>query len=283
MKKHEILSPQSRAALFDPPIDPAAIIRHYTFSCDDMALIRQRRRDANRLGFAAHLAYLRFPGRVLGAEEVLPPDVLAFIASQIGSEPKAFAGYAQRDETRWEHLGELQNYLGVRPFQRQDYRATAKAALDEAIGSDRGDAIVAAQIGHLRGHGILLPAATILERIGLAARARARKQAHKNLVEGLEHETIAGLEASDRGRKRPRPNTARVGARMAGSANPEEPCRGCRTPSSHPESRRRRRSGTTDSSRALRGNRSGNRHSERSTSLAVRCAAPIGHSGRFRS
>lgn len=195
MKKHEILSPQSRAALFDPPIDPAAIIRHYTFSCDDMALIRRRRRDANRLGFAAHLAYLRFPGRVLGAEEVLPPDVLAFIASQIGSEPKAFAGYARRDETRWEHLGELQTYLGVRPFQRQDYRATAKAALDEAIGSDRGDAIVAAQIGHLRGHGVLLPAATILERIGLAARARARKRAHKNLVEGLEHKTIAGLEA----------------------------------------------------------------------------------------
>ncbi len=68
-------------------------------------------------------------------------------------------------------------------------------ALDEAIGSDRGEEIVAAQIGHLRRHGILLPAATILERIGLAARARARKQAHKNLVEGLEHKTIAGLEA----------------------------------------------------------------------------------------
>jgi hypothetical protein len=88
----------------------------------------------------------------------------------------------------------LQNYLGVRPFQRHDYRATAKVALDEAIGSDRGEAIVAAQIGHLRRHGILLPA-TILERIGLAARARARKQAHKNLVEGLEHKTIAALEA----------------------------------------------------------------------------------------
>ena len=27
MKKHEILSPQSRAALFDPPTDPAAIVR----------------------------------------------------------------------------------------------------------------------------------------------------------------------------------------------------------------------------------------------------------------
>ena len=34
-----------------------------------------------------------------------------------------------------------------------------------------------------------------MEKIGLAARARARKRAHKNLIEGLEHETIAGLEA----------------------------------------------------------------------------------------
>ncbi|HEY5812818.1 MAG TPA: hypothetical protein VIT23_09215, partial [Terrimicrobiaceae bacterium] len=27
------------------------------------------RRNANRLGFAMHLAYLRFPGRVLGSKE----------------------------------------------------------------------------------------------------------------------------------------------------------------------------------------------------------------------
>ncbi len=67
MEKHEILSPQSRAALFDPPTDPAAIVRHYTFSSQDLALIRQRRRAPNRLGFAAHLALLKFPGRVLGA------------------------------------------------------------------------------------------------------------------------------------------------------------------------------------------------------------------------
>jgi hypothetical protein len=52
MKKHEILSPQSRAALFDPPTDPTAIVRRYTFSPEDSALIRQRRRAANRIGFA---------------------------------------------------------------------------------------------------------------------------------------------------------------------------------------------------------------------------------------
>jgi hypothetical protein len=32
MKKHEILSSQARAALFDPPTDSAAIVRNYTFS-----------------------------------------------------------------------------------------------------------------------------------------------------------------------------------------------------------------------------------------------------------
>jgi len=34
-----------------------------------------------------------------------------------------------------------------------------------------------------------------LERISLTARARARKRAHKSLVDGLEHETVVGLEA----------------------------------------------------------------------------------------
>jgi hypothetical protein len=40
-------------------------VRHYTFSIEDVTLIRQRRRNANRLGFAVHLAYLRFHGRVV--------------------------------------------------------------------------------------------------------------------------------------------------------------------------------------------------------------------------
>src|SRR5271155_804407 len=156
MKKHEILSPQSRAALFDPPTDPVAIVRHYTFSPEEIVLIRQRRRDANRLGFAVHFAYLKFPGRVLGGGEIAPPDIVAFIANQLEIEFGAFGAYAQRTETRREHLGELQDYLGVRPFRREDYRAVAEVALEEATGTDRGDAIVAVMVNHLRKRSILL-------------------------------------------------------------------------------------------------------------------------------
>ncbi len=80
MTPRHLLSPQARAALFDPPMEVRAIVRHYTFSIEDVSLIRQRRRNANRLGFAVHLAYLRFPGRVLGPNEIPPAHLLAFAA-----------------------------------------------------------------------------------------------------------------------------------------------------------------------------------------------------------
>jgi len=67
--------------MFDPPAEPAAIVWHYTFSPEDLTLIRERRRAANRLGFAVHFAYLRFPGRAIGVDEAPPPDMLAFIAA----------------------------------------------------------------------------------------------------------------------------------------------------------------------------------------------------------
>ena len=111
MPPRYILSPQSRAALFDPPTDAAAIVRHYTFSAEDMALIRERRRRAaNRLGFAVNLAYLRFPGRVIGVDEI--PTPTCWLSSRRSWERRQeFEDYAQRQETRREHLGEIQAYL----------------------------------------------------------------------------------------------------------------------------------------------------------------------------
>ena len=121
--------------------------------------------------------------------------MLAFIAKQIACEPSDLGVYAQRGETRREHLGELQAYLDVRSFRRDDKRPLALIAIEQATGSDRGDIIVSAMIEYLRERRVLLPAAVTLEKIALAGRALARKRAYRTLIEGLPPQTIAGLEA----------------------------------------------------------------------------------------
>jgi hypothetical protein len=195
MKKHEILSPQSRTALFDPPTDPAAIVRHYTFSPEDLALIRERRRTANRLGFAVQLAYFRHPGRIMRVDEEPPENMLTFIAGQVGARAEDLRAYAGRAQTRREHIVDLQAGLKVRLARRADARLLFSVALNEAVGTDRGDTIVSAMIEHLRVSRVLLPSPLELERLALTARALARKRAYKNLVEDLPPETVAGLEA----------------------------------------------------------------------------------------
>jgi hypothetical protein len=53
-----IVSPAQRAALFDPPSDPAAIERLYTLGPGDLVEVFRRRRSGNRIGYAVLLGYL---------------------------------------------------------------------------------------------------------------------------------------------------------------------------------------------------------------------------------
>jgi TnpA family transposase len=47
------------------PIEKSEPIRFYTFSEQDMSVMKQSRGDANRLGFAVTLCTLRYPGQAL--------------------------------------------------------------------------------------------------------------------------------------------------------------------------------------------------------------------------
>ena len=65
MPHHELLTESQRLSLQAPASDERGMVRHYTLSSEDLALINRRRGDPNRLGFALMLCYLRFPGRIL--------------------------------------------------------------------------------------------------------------------------------------------------------------------------------------------------------------------------
>lgn len=70
MPRRSILSTNDRASLSALPDTKDEFIRRYTFSESDLSLIRQRRGDANRLGFAVQLCLLRYPGHGLSVDAV---------------------------------------------------------------------------------------------------------------------------------------------------------------------------------------------------------------------
>ena len=106
MPRRSILSATERDGLLSLPESQEELIRYYTFSEPDLSLIKQRRGDANRLGFAVQLSLLRYPGYALANEMVVAGQVIQWIARQIRADANAWPKYAERDETRREHFQE---------------------------------------------------------------------------------------------------------------------------------------------------------------------------------
>ena len=110
MPTREVLSPSQRDAFLSLPQDipQIQIERYYSFTAEEISLIRQKRRAHNRLGFALQWAYLRYPGRPWEMAEIPPDAVLGHIAGQIGVSSTELANYAQdRDNTRLAHLKQI--------------------------------------------------------------------------------------------------------------------------------------------------------------------------------
>lgn len=145
MAKRKLLKDQDRRKLFDIPVDEDSFIRHYSLSLADRLEIELRRRNHNRLGFAIQLCLMRYPGRVLGAEETPPRAMLKYVADQIGADPK-FALYARREETRRDHMARLMVYLNTRSATLQDRRDALLAAIQAATMSDDGAAIASSTV-----------------------------------------------------------------------------------------------------------------------------------------
>lgn len=96
MAHRAILTERQRSALFDLPTDEAAMLRHYILADDDLEHIKERRRPQNKFGFALQLCALRYPGRLLTSDEVIPVKVIRFIGAQLGLMGDEILPYAAR-------------------------------------------------------------------------------------------------------------------------------------------------------------------------------------------
>lgn len=185
MPRRSILSAAERDSLLALPDNPDDLIRRYTFSDSDLAIIHQHRGAANRLGFAVQLCYLRYPGVILGAKEAPFPPLLRLVATQIKVPLERWSQYGQREETRREHLVELQTVFGIQPFTLRHYRPAVHGLRALAWQTDKGLVLAGALIDNLRRQSILLPTLPVIERLCAEAITQANRRIYRTLTASL--------------------------------------------------------------------------------------------------
>jgi TnpA family transposase len=194
MARRALLTPLERAQILGLPEDPDGIAALCRIDETDMSLIRQRRGDGNRLGFAVHLCLLRGLGIALGADTALPAAFIAQLASNLGVRQAAWGEYGTREETRQEHARDARAYLGLTAFGMGDFRNVVQEIESVARQTDRGRVLVETAIASLRRNAVALPAIEVIEKACAEGLTRATRHVHGTLNGPLDDEHRARLD-----------------------------------------------------------------------------------------
>ena len=82
-------------------------------------MLRTRRGDHNRLGFALQLGTVRFLGTFLDSPTEVPDDVAAHVARQLAITDLTCLRRYGAGETHWDHVNEIKAAYGYRDFSDQ--------------------------------------------------------------------------------------------------------------------------------------------------------------------
>ena len=186
MPRRSILSSTERNNLLALPEAKDELIRHYSLSESDLAIIGQHRGLENRLGFAVQLCYMRYPGMILGVDDEPFMPVLQMVAAQLKVPVGTWDDYGKREQTRREHLIELQTIFSFQPFTTTRHYRSAVRSLDElAWQTDKGIVLATSLVQSLRQQSVLLPTLDVIERICAEAVTHANRRIHAALTDSL--------------------------------------------------------------------------------------------------
>lgn len=193
-RRRAITDAQLETLLTLPTAEPDLIL-HYTLSPADLAVIARRRRPHNRLGFAIQLCALRFPGRLLQPGEVVPREVLAFVADQLDLPPDVLVDYAARPQTRYDQLDALYSVYGLQTFTRPIQREFAQWMLPAALTTTSGATLARLLLEELRRRAIAAPGPSVIERLVATALLKAERHIDRQIDAGLTGAQRDALEA----------------------------------------------------------------------------------------
>ena len=124
----ELLTPEERQQYLQIPSDLGEweLGTYFTLTQHDLEIIKRRRRDYNRLGFAVQICVLRYLGWTLSDIKEIPAQILGYIARQVNADAESFVAYGERDATKYKHLEEIRKEYGYRTFTLSEYRSLCK-------------------------------------------------------------------------------------------------------------------------------------------------------------
>lgn len=178
-----------------PPLDERILSRYYLLSEDDLHLIRERRRDFNKLGYAVQLTVLGHLGRALRSGETPPEAVLASLAEQLRVDPACYVQYATRDPTWHEHFATLCHRFGYMELSRRLNHELRDWLMPLAVVTDQPFRLMSALVDELRRRRVLVPRFSVLERLVQAARVRADQHTYGLLNLPLKGELPGNVDA----------------------------------------------------------------------------------------
>ena len=194
MPRRRLLADAERAELLAFPATDDEFIRLYTFSEADLAVIRQRRGAHNRFGFAVQICYLRYPGYALPPDEQPHASLLRLVGEQLRVDPAVWSQYAQRAETRREHLTELLVWLNISQFRLGHYRRFVHQLALLARQTDRGIVLAAALVEMFRQEHVIMPSLDVIDRICGEALTRGTRHVYIALTSELEARHVLALD-----------------------------------------------------------------------------------------
>ena len=118
--------------------------------------------------------------------EVIPLNVLGFIAAQLGMRAEDLDGYAIREETRREHLAELRRIYGYRMFAGRCARNLKVWLENGTEGAPSNEELARRFVGECRRRQVILPGLSVLERLCAGALVAAERRIEARIAAGLD-------------------------------------------------------------------------------------------------
>lgn len=110
-----------------------------------------------------------------------PAEIVEYLARQLETQADELNRYAQRAQTRTEHLKQIQSYLRFRTPSRQDFKQSATWLLERAMEHDKPLLLFQLAAEMLYRDKIVRPGVTTLERMVSSARYQATLKTYRLL------------------------------------------------------------------------------------------------------